>query len=421
MIGTLRKKFIAINMALVSVVLAVMCAVVLIASARKAEAETITALQQTAMGSVPAFGKPEIALRGDAPHSTRMAARRVPAFWVLVDQAGVIQSSDTSEVDITEETLTAITAAALADAAVSQDDPVLGVLDDPDLRYLVRFTPAGALVAFADRSTERSALRLLALRLAAVLLPALAAFWCISLFLARWALRPVEKAWQQQRQFVADASHELKTPLTVILANADIMARHPEAAVAEQRQWLDGIREEGARMKQLIDDLLFLARADALRTPALCGTVDWSETVESAALAFESVAFEKGVTLQSRVTPGLLVTGDGKELAQLAGILLDNACKYAGGEGQVDVVLEAQPGSAVLQVTNTGATLTPQQLEHLFERFYRADAARSTGGYGLGLAIAQSIVQMHHGHIRAESARGSTTLTVTLPLCTPRK
>ncbi len=412
MIQALRRKFVAINMALVSLVLAVVFGALLYTTARSASRQTTNALLRAVEQSGPAdLPMPEIVPRGDEPSRSPKEINRTTVFWVLTDEAGGILQSETSLVEISDETLANVTAAALADG---QEE---GTLRDPDLRYLVRHTPEGLRIAFADRSDEQATLRSLALRLLATGAAALGAFFLISLYLARWALRPVERAWQQQRQFVADASHELKTPLTVILANTGIMARHPDATVASQSQWLDGIREEGARMKTLIDDMLFLARADALRAPALTGTVNWSETVESAALAFESVAFERGVALQAEIAPGLTVLGDPQQLAQLAGILLDNACKYAGGAKQVTLTLAAGAGVAQLKVQNTGDTLPPEVLGHLFERFYRADTARQrSGGCGLGLAIAQSIVQTHQGQITAASEAGVTTLTVTLPL-----
>lgn len=409
MIRALRRKFVAVNMALVSLVLAVVFGALLFTTARSARQETAAALR-LAVEESGRDRRPEIAPRGEGPAPTPPQGSLTAVFWVLTDDGGTILQSDTSQVDITDETLAGVTAAALAAGGEE------GVLPDPDLRYLVRTVPEGRRIAFADRSAERRAMRSLALRLAALGLAALGAFGCISLYLARWALRPAELAWQRQRQFVADASHELKTPLTVILANTAIMASHPQDTVAAQRQWLDGIREEGRRMKGLIDDLLFLARADALRAPAPAVAVDWSEVAESAALAFESVAFEQGITLQCDVAPGLTVLGDRAQLAQLAGILLDNACKYAGGPRRVTLALEAQGSHARLRVCNTGDSLTAEQLDRLFERFYRADAARGQGGYGLGLAIAQSIVQGHGGRITAESRDGSTTLTVTLPL-----
>lgn len=223
---------------------------------------------------------------------------------------------------------------------------------------------------------------------------------------------------EARRRFVSDASHELKTPLTVLLADADILLAHGEDTVESQRKWVEAIREEGLRMKGLVQDLLYLARGDAGQRAAARETVSLSDAVERCVLAFEPVAFEAGLTLDSDTAPNLSVTGDGEELRRLCAILLDNACKYGQQGGQITVTLKGGE-RAVLTVHNTGEPIPPEAQAHLFERFYRADAARSreTGGYGLGLSIAAAIVEGHRGKITVHSAPGEgTAFTVTLPM-----
>ena len=170
-------------------------------------------------------------------------------------------------------------------------------------------------------------------------------------------------------------------------------------------------------MKTLVDELLFLARMDAAHTPVLV-PLDLSDVVMSRLLPFESVAYEQGITLDSRIDPGILVSGDAGQLGQLTGILLDNACKYADRGGRVSLTLDVCQPLARLQVHNTGAPIPPDKLAHLFERFYRADDSRSRekGGYGLGLAIAHSIVETHKGRITVQSGNDGTVFTVLLPL-----
>ena len=445
MIRRLRRKFILTNMALVSLVLAAAFGYLMVSTALSVKSNTESALRLAVAQEDPAQdNRPTIAPRNDpgsgqtppdkpqgeapdapAPQSDSQPAQSAPAaarddapdapgrdvavFWVLLDEDGTVTGSDTEAVSITEETLADVV------AAWQQTGQESGVLPGYDLRFLAQHTPEGQRVAFADRSAEWTALWGLAKRLAVVGICALAAFWGISALLAQMSLRPVERAWQQQKQFIADASHELKTPLTVIMANADLMEKHPAADADQCRQWLDGIRDEAARMRQLVEDMLFLARADALRKPDFA-PVDLSTTVEGEALSFDSVAYEHGVTLETDVAPGLTVEGDAKQLTQLTAILLDNACKYAGVGGQAALQLRRRKNMAVLRVANTGATLSEEELSHLFERFYRTDAARTRGGYGLGLAIAQSIAATHHGQITAASRDGKTTFTVVLPL-----
>ena len=444
MIRKLRRKFILTNMTLVSLVLAAAFGYLMLSTGASVRENTEAALRMALSTESPADNRPAIVPRStpggndqpplekpqddtqpmddqqppEKPEDTapqpEQSAQGVPGtdtavFWVLLDDSGTITDSDTSAVNITEETLQDVA------AAWQQTGQESGILAKYDLRYLAQYTPEGQRVAFADRTAEWTALWELAQRLAVVGVCALAAFWGISTLLARIALRPVERAWQQQRQFVADASHELKTPLTVIMANADLMEKHPQADAAHRQQWLDGIRDEAGRMRQLVEDMLFLAKADALRKPTFA-PVDLSMVVEGEALSFDSVAYEQGVTLETDVAPGLTVQGDAKQLAQLTAILLDNACKYAGVGGQAGLQLRRRKSSAVLRVANTGATLSREELDHLFERFYRADAARTRGGYGLGLAIAQSITAAHRGRITVDSQNGKTTFTVVLPI-----
>ena len=172
-------------------------------------------------------------------------------------------------------------------------------------------------------------------------------------------------------------------------------------------------------MKKLVENLLFLARSESNTVPTAVNTFNLSDAVWSCLLPFESVAFEQGVTLNESVTPDLSMLGDEGQIKQLTAILLDNACKYAGKEKKVTVILEQFQEKARLSVNNTGEPIPPEELSHLFERFYRSDKsrARTEGGYGLGLSIAQTIVKKHRGRIQAESnALYGTTFTVWLPL-----
>ena len=249
---------------------------------------------------------------------------------------------------------------------------------------------------------------------------ALGVFFLISLLLSSLALRPAAAAWEQQRRFVADASHELKTPLTVILTNTGILLSHTGDPIAKQQKWVEYIRDEAQRMRTLVEDLLFLAKNDGERTGELQPEpVALTELVWSALLPFEPVAFEQGVELVSDVEERIGIIGRADQLRRLVAILLDNAVKYAGPGGKVVLRLELGEKNGVrLTVNNTGAPIPPEHLPHLFERFYRADdsRARASGGYGLGLSIAKSIVDKHRGTIAVTSTvEAGTTFTVKLP------
>ncbi len=412
MIRKLRRKFVLINMLLVSAVLVTVFAVLCLSTFRQIRADSDEALRR-ALSMDADGGKlpPRQDTGGKRPEGH---APLLPVFCVLLDADGAVVSVYGEAMSITADEAAQAAELALADGQTE------GTLSGMGLRFLRQDTPSGTRIAFADMSSGRSTMRGLLLSSLLVGAGGLAAFFGISLFLSTWALRPVERAWERQRQFVADASHELKTPLTVILANTGILLSHKGNTIEAEQRWVENTKEEASQMKTLVDELLFLARMDAAHTPVLV-PLDLSDVVMSRLLPFESVAYEQGITLDSRIDPGILVSGDAGQLGQLTGILLDNACKYADRGGRVSLTLDVCQALARLQVHNTGAPIPPDKLGHLFERFYRADDSRSRekGGYGLGLAIAQSIADTHKGKITVRSGEEGTVFTVLLPLHRP--
>ena len=220
-----------------------------------------------------------------------------------------------------------------------------------------------------------------------------AVFLGLSFLLARWAVKPVETAWNQQRQFVADASHELKTPLTVILTNAELL-QEPEYDEQARSRFVDSIMTMSHQMRGLVESLLELARVDNGGQNMVFSRLNFSELVSDALLPFEPVYFEKGLTLESNVEENLFVKGSQQHLKQVADILLDNASKYAspiprcgsfsGGRGATACSPWQAPGTPYPE-------RGPE--EHFFKRFYRMDKARSMNhSYGLGLSVADSVV-----------------------------
>ena len=277
-------------------------------------------------------------------------------------------------------------------------------------------------IALVDTSSSDSVLRTQAIGNVGIICAALLALWLITWWLSSWALKPVEEAWNQQRRFVADASHELKTPLAVILANTQILQTHTGVSEDAMR-WVESTADEAEHMKALVGDLLQLARADESAAGGSANAmrhedIDLSEMVETAALEFDAVAFERGCMLETSIDEGIHLNGDPEWIERLVRILIDNACKYAEKESTVTVRLEAAPSGSTLSVHNMGNPIDPEDLPHVFERFYRSDKARSRGGeggFGLGLAIAKSIADAHGGTISVTStAQDGTTFTVRL-------
>ena len=287
-----------------------------------------------------------------------------------------------------------------------------GVLEDYKLRFCRVETPAGERLVFSDISSEQATLEGLARSLAVTGALSFAAFLGLSLLLARWAVKPVERAWRQQQQFVADASHELKTPLAVITTNAELLGGVGEAGPAGR------ILATARQMRALVEGLLELARADGGGAEAPMQRVDWSALAEEALLPFEPLLFERGLTLTPCIQPGITVRGREGPLRQVLEILLDNAQKYAVPPSAVYLHLARSGRSRCrLMVENRAATLPPEELENIFKRFYRVDKARSRdGSFGLGLPIARQIVSAHRGRIWAESHGERIRFYVELPL-----
>ena len=289
-----------------------------------------------------------------------------------------------------------------------------GTVEDYHLRYLVEDNGLYRKLAFVDMSMEQATLARVIRSYLVIALAALLVLLGIAAAASRWVTRPVERAWRQQRQFLSDASHELKTPLTVILSNAELLEG---AALPEKpARWSGNIRCEAEQMRTLVEQMLTLARADNGVRPATMEPVNFSDVATECVLSFEPVAFEAGKPLEDHVAEDVTVTGDRDRLRHLISILLDNAVKYGAPGGTITLTLERTERQARLTVANPGDPIPPEHLPHLFERFYRADSSRGEqSGFGLGLSIADTIAREHKGSLRAESDAVSTRFIFTLP------
>ena len=480
MLAKLRRKFILINMTMVSVVVIVALCAIAVAAWHQSETEVYEALDASLNsatqrhdgfrldgslmsslldGSALFSGNPQgenplgssdestgnTSDNGSNGSSNDASTQDSPS----VPQLGANQSSIPVAVyQITDGQyallVSRVTTASLDDtllqsalSEVTNATSDRGLLDSAGLYYATRTSFGETYVAFADTSSA-SNWKNLVLALVGIGVLTLIVFFVISLFFSRWALKPVEEAWGQQKQFIADASHELKTPLTVILANMSIMLKHSDMSVQSQAQWVESTQHEAESMQEMVTDMLDLARAEDDGTKDAFEPVDFSDLTEGSLLQFESVAFERNVLIDDTIQPGLTVQGNRSQLERLSVILLDNACKYAQPGSSVTVLLQEgttdklknlphasypQPlpsgRCAILQVSNLSTPVDPEDLPHLFDRFYRSDKARTRteGSYGLGLAIAAQIAQTHKGAIMVQSIpEGATTFTVALPL-----
>lgn len=238
----------------------------------------------------------------------------------------------------------------------------------------------------------------------------LIALYFLAVYLAKRIVKPLEESYQKQKQFISDAGHELKTPVSVVSANAELLSRE-----IGENQWLSNILYENERMGQLVCQLLDLARTEnvAPQTERL----DFSRLVVGGVLPFESVAFEKGLAIETDVKEKIFVDGNGGQLSQLVSILVDNAICHGLFGKAISVTLTESNHHVILTVANDGEPIPPEKQEKLFERFYRVDEARSgeDSHYGLGLAIAKAIVNAHHGSIDVSCQDGEVRFAVKLP------
>ena len=342
----------------------------------------------------------------------------LPFFRVLIDADGKIVDMDGDYYDLTQEGSEAVLEELVSAATASEEK--VGDLRDYNLRYYRSGARKwdGQIIIFMDISSEIATMQNLYRTCVIIGLGSFASFLVISIFFARWAVRPVEEAWAQQRQFVSDASHELKTPLTVILTDAE-MLKSPRFDEAHTAQFVENILTMSNQMRGLVESLLQLARVDsgAIQKMPL-QTIDLSGLVSDELLTFDALFFEKGLTLAEDITDGITVHGSPQHLKQVVEILLDNAQKYASPQGTVQVTLQKSGAHhCLLSVSDPGDPIRPEDLKKIFQRFYRIDEARAMNhSYGLGLSIAENIVKNHKGRIWAESAEGINTFRVELPM-----
>lgn len=400
MIKRLRFKFVCINMAIVTAMLYVIFSLIIFFMGLGMQIQNRNMMQNILENAF----RPDWEMR-DWREDWR------PFFIVRIGPRGEMAAFDGSFFEEIEEKQVR----SIAREAMELEEES-GTLVKQKLRFQKRDTPNGRIIAFSDMSAEMRTMENLIRTCLFIGIISFLSFLVISYLLARWAVRPVETAWNQQRQFVADASHELKTPLTVIMTNAELL-QSPTYDESQRRDMLDSILTMSHQMRGLVESLLELARVDNGGTKMAFQELDLSELVSEGLLPFEPVYFEKDLLLESAIEAGIRVKGSASHLRQVLDILLDNGAKYTIPGSRVLVKLHRQGSHVLLSVANPGEAISREDLKNIFKRFYRIDKARAMNhSYGLGLSIADSIVREHKGKIWAESGNGLNTFFVQLPM-----
>ncbi len=325
-------------------------------------------------------------------------------FSVLLDAKGEIISSETDRIfSIDEQNVMSYAASALR----QQRD--FGFVDD--YRYMRRAEGAHTRLTFLDCGRMLTGYRQMML---SSLWVTLAVILCVILLLTLLSsriARPVAQSYEKQRRFITDAGHELKTPITIIQTDAELLSME-----IDSNEWLRDIQAQAGRLSSLTSDLIYLARMEEdQQLPTIAFPL--SDVMEETVASFETAAKAHGQTIRQDIQPSVEWVGNERAIRQMVSVLLDNAVRYAPAGSKIHVTLEKTARPIRLTVQNPAPDLTPENLENMFERFYRADASRSSqdGGHGIGLSVAKAIAGAHGGKISAALKDNELTITVLLP------
>lgn len=386
MFKELKHKFVIINMSLLSFVFVAIFTVIYILTAVSGEQQINFTLRR---------------IMDEPPKPFKGEPRMATSLVVDLDSNGNIIKSF-SFVTMEENTIKELVSKAM------ESNKMSAKIKSGDFNYsfLKGEGPFGKKVVFVDRSPQQESLKNILIIFIIAGGASLILLYLISVHLANSTIKPIKEAFEKQQQFIEDASHELKTPLTIIKTNLSVISANEDMDVKSQEKWLGFIHSQTERMSNLINDMLSLAKIDSLEQPLYIEKFNFSKVLDGVLLSFEASIFESDIELKTKVKEDIYLNGNKESIQRLTTILMDNAVKNTPKKGIISVYLTSEKNNIRLVVKNTGSGISPESIDKIFERFYRADPsrARESGGYGLGLAIAKSIVEKHHGKIYARSS-----------------
>lgn len=336
---------------------------------------------------------------------------RMPIFGLETSKEGDILKVDAffdAEIDFYREIISLIKITGSSDIGIIS-------FEGNDWAYIYRAQNNLIRYSFIDVSPQMAVLDDLIMVFAGVFLGSIVLVIAISNYLTTNSTKPIKEAFDKQKQFISDASHELKTPIAIIGSTTDLILNESKASLASDPtfiKWLENIKQESDKMGRLTKDLLYLAQID--HEEGILATrqnYNFSESVEEIALNMEVLAFERSITFDYTVDPDVMLQGNREQLNEVVRILLDNAIKYTDANGHIHLKLKSHAPGCTLSVVNSGDGIDEQHIDHIFDRFYRVDSARSRAAqsHGLGLSIAKSIVEQHKGKISCSSTPGVAT------------
>lgn len=256
-------------------------------------------------------------------------------------------------------------------------------------------------IAFINSTRDFSILTTLAITFVIVITTAAGFILMFSTFFAEKAIKPIKESFEKQKRFISDASHELKTPLTVITSNIDLVLSNGKKTIKSQEKWLGFVKQETKRMTKLTNDLLILSKSDEEKNVEFKKEFDLSSLIETTSLPYEALAFDKKIKFNHTIIKDINYIGNANKLKQVIINLIDNAIKYNVENGSIEIVFEKLNNQTVLTIINTTDNISESELKNLCERFYRIDKSRNrkTGGHGLGLSIVKSILENHNSSL----------------------
>ncbi len=422
MISEYRKRFVISTMLMVSLVLLAGFIALSVSGYRSEYSSLMNTMEQVlrpidyARGGFQVFDrrKPDgmQGFPGDRPQDMPGGRRDIGISDTNITT--LIYDTDSSQITImtndSELDQEAVYAAVDIIADASENS---GRLKDYDLIYYKESGMGGLKIALAGSSYLNSKVlsRLGGISLA--FLGIMILMLLISVKLSKTAVKPLEEAIDMERQFVADISHDLKTPISVMMANNSVLRSSPDATVAEQMQWIDSSDEAARNMRGLVEEMLTLSSLESQSRSAEAERtrVDLSSAAEKCVLQMESLAFERGVAIEEELEEGIHILAKPEFAERICSGLIENALKYESLGGSIKVKLYKDRKRAVFSVKNGGILISGDDLPHIFERFYRSDKARSEKkGFGLGLPIIKQLCEMSGAHISAESSEGEGTI-----------
>lgn len=427
MFKKLKKKFIILNMTMMSIVIILSFATIYVITINNVENQDNLKLEKASSNAWMYLDN-----KDNSKNYNQIIVGDIPsnyynqAFSILVDEDGKPQFNNSMD-DAFKDYILKIINIALKQEGNSKKIKVVqkqykfsvvSVFKQNSLNSEIKKLDAESLklISFIDITDSQKTLNELLITLIVIGMIMLIVIFIISIYFAKRSVLPIESSYIKQKQFIADASHELKTPIASIGANIDALKSSPNETVMSQKKWIDYIDIEIESMNKLVGDLLYLAKSDGNPNDFEFSPIDLSNLVNNSILTMEAVSYEKGITVKQDVDAKVIINGDSEKSMQVIKILLDNAVKYVDDNGNIYISLKESKNNAIFTITNTGDGIESIHYQRIFDRFYRVDQSRiNDGSYGLGLSIAKSIVQNMGGNISVSSIIGeSTTFTVTL-------